>query len=122
MERCIDPVLTFANRRWWPACALDPAGMVTTEYRPHAHGGPLCVSERLAVNGCTHGLKAIGICWKQVCTSRVHDEFESVLANAAHAKNVPGRKADVNDAMWLAELTAYGLIRAGFAPNARTRA
>jgi hypothetical protein len=33
-----------------------------------------------------------------------------VLANAAHVKNVPGRKTDVNDAMWLAELLAHGLI------------
>jgi transposase len=39
-----------------------------------------------------------------------------VLANAAHVKNVPGRKTDVNDAMWLADLLAHGLIRASFVP------
>jgi transposase len=44
-----------------------------------------------------------------------------VLANAAHVKNVPGRKTDVNDAMWLAELPAHGLIRASFVPNAQTQ-
>ncbi len=38
------------------------------------------------------------------------------LANAAHVKNVPGRKTDVNDAMWLADLLAHGLIRASFVP------
>jgi transposase len=48
-------------------------------------------------------------------------EFELVLANAAHVKNVPGRKTDVNDAMWLAELLAHGLIRASFVPNAQTQ-
>jgi transposase len=42
--------------------------------------------------------------------------FELVLANAAHVKNVPGRKTDVNDAMWLADLLAHGLIRASFVP------
>ena len=42
--------------------------------------------------------------------------FELVLANAAHVKNVPGRKTDVNDSMWLADLLAHGLIRASFVP------
>jgi hypothetical protein len=36
--------------------------------------------------------------------------------------NVPARKTDVNDPMWLAELLAYGLIRASFVPNAQTQA
>ena len=44
--------------------------------------------------------------------------FELILANAAHVKNVPGRKTDVNDAMWLADLLAHGLIRASFVPPA----
>src|SRR2546428_10265418 len=39
--------------------------------------------------------------------------FELVLANAAHVKNVPGRKTDVNDAMWLADLLAHGRHEAG---------
>jgi len=44
-----------------------------------------------------------------------------VLANAAHVKNVPGRKTDVNDAMWLAELLAHGLIRSSFVPDTQTQ-
>jgi hypothetical protein len=43
-----------------------------------------------------------------------------VLVNAAHVKNVPSRKTDVNDAIWLAEPLAQGLIRASLVPNART--
>ena len=39
----------------------------------------------------------------------------------AHVKNVPGRKTDVNDAMWLAELLAHGLIRASFVPDTQTQ-
>src|SRR6266581_5874072 len=38
------------------------------------------------------------------------------LANAAHIKNVPGRKTDMNDAMWIADLLACGLIKASFVP------
>ncbi len=44
-----------------------------------------------------------------------------VLANAAPVKNVPGRKTDVNDAMWLAELLAHGLIRGSFVPDTQTQ-
>src|SRR5262249_30401848 len=42
-------------------------------------------------------------------------------ANAKHVKNVPGRKTDVNDATWLADLLAHGLIRASFVPNVATQ-
>ena len=43
------------------------------------------------------------------------------MANAAHVKNVPGRKTDVNDAAWLADLMAHGLIRASFVPDEPTQ-
>ena len=46
----------------------------------------------------------------------------SLLANAAHVKNVPGRKTDVADAVWLSDLLAHGLIRPSFVPDAGTRA
>jgi transposase len=45
-----------------------------------------------------------------------------VLANAAQVKNVPGRKTDVADATWLADLLAHGLVRASFVPDAPTQA
>ena len=67
---------------------------------------------------CTHvAMEATGVYWMPVF--RILDEggFELVLANAAHIKNVPGRKTDVNDAMWLADLLACGLIKASFVPN-----
>ncbi|MBK1671284.1 hypothetical protein CKO28_25110 [Rhodovibrio sodomensis] len=45
-------------------------------------------------------------------------EIELILANAAHVKGVPGRKTDVNDATWLADLLAHGLVRSSFVPPA----
>ena len=48
----------------------------------------------------------------------LEEDFELVLANAAHIKNVPGRKTDVNDATWIADLLAHGLIRSSFVPPA----
>jgi transposase len=61
------------------------------------------------------GMEATGVYWKPVWHV-LEGHFELVLANASHVKNVPGRKTDVNDATWLAELLAHGLIRASFVP------
>jgi len=58
--------------------------------------------------------------WKPVWHILSDGEFHLVLANAAHVKNVPGRKTDVNDATWLADLMAHGLIRASFVPDEPT--
>jgi hypothetical protein len=66
-------------------------------------------------------MEATGIYWKPVWHILDDGEFELVLGNAVHVKNVPGRKTDVNDAMWLAELLAHGLIRASFVPDAQTQ-
>ena len=51
----------------------------------------------------------------------VDGDFELLLASAAHGKNVPGRKTDVKDAEWLADLLAHGLIRASFVPDQPTQ-
>src|SRR5262249_12505789 len=45
------------------------------------------------------------------------EDFALILANAQHIKAVPGRKTDVNDATWIAELLAHGLIRSAFVPE-----
>jgi transposase len=67
---------------------------------------------------CTHvAMEATGVYWIPVF--RILDEgpFELIVANAAHIKNVPGRKTDVNDATWIADLLACGLINASFVPD-----
>ena len=70
--------------------------------------------------GCTHvAMEATGVYWKPVWNILSDGEFELVVANAAHIKNVPGRKTDMNDAMWIADLMACGLIRASFVPEER---
>ena len=66
-------------------------------------------------------MEATGVYWKPVWLILADGEFELVLANAAHVKNVPGRKTDVNDATWLADLMAHGLIRASFVPDETTQ-
>ena len=83
---------------------------------------PMALSEWLSVEGCTRvAMEATGIYWKPVWHILADGEFELVLANAAHVKNVPGRKTDVNDATWLADLMAHGLIRGSFVPDEPTQ-
>ena len=80
--------------------------------------GLLALCDWLGEHGCTHvAMEATGVYWKPVWHV-LESDFELVLANAAHIRNVPGRKTDVNDAMWIADLLAHGLIRASFVPPA----
>src|SRR6266576_6048408 len=60
-------------------------------------------------------MEATGVYWKPVW-HLLEEDFELVLANAQHIRNVPGRKTDVNDATWIADLLAHGLIRSSFVP------
>ncbi len=76
----------------------------------------LALSDWLGEQGVTHvAMEATGVYWKPVWHV-LEGSFELVLANAMHIKNVPGRKTDVNDATWIADLLAHGLIRASFVP------
>lgn len=76
------------------------------------------LGEWLGGHGCTHvAMEATGVYWKPVW-HLLEGRFELVLANAQHIRNVPGRKTDVNDAMWIADLLAHGLIRGSFVPPA----
>ena len=80
--------------------------------------GLLALADWLAGHGCTHvAMEATGVYWKPVWHI-LEGNFELVLANAQHIRNVPGRKTDVNDAMWIADLLAHGLIRSSFVPPA----
>ena len=82
----------------------------------------MLLSDWLSAEGVTHiVMEATGVYWKPVWHILSDGEFELVLANAAHVKNVPGRKTDVNDATWLADLVAHGLIRASFVPDEPTQ-
>lgn len=77
------------------------------------------LSEFLSEHGVTHvAMEATGIFWRPVWHVLSPQGFELVLGNAAHIRNVPGRKSDTNDAMWLADLQAHGLIRPSFVPPA----
>jgi transposase len=74
------------------------------------------LADWLSEHGCTHAaMESTGVYWKPVW-HMLEGRVELVLANATEVRNVPGRKSDTNDAVWLADLLAHGLIRSSFVP------
>ena len=70
----------------------------------------------LAAEGCTQvAMESTGVYWKPV-HAMLEDHFDVLVGNARHIKAVPGRKTDVNDAEWIADLLRHGLIRRSFVP------
>jgi transposase len=82
----------------------------------------LVLHDWLAEWSCTHvAMESTGDYWKPVF-NLLEDDFEVLLVNAQHVKHVPGRKTDVCDAEWLAELLLHGLLTASFIPPRPQRA
>jgi len=97
---------------------LATDGKVTQEVRTFSMttSGLVALGEWLTEVACTHvAMEATGVYWKPVWHV-LEGSFELVLANAQHVRDVPGRKSDVSDSMWLADLLAHGLIRGSFVP------
>lgn len=103
------------------ACTRLAQGPPRVEQQVESFGTTTGELERLrawlSARGVTHvAMEATGVYWKPIWHV-LEGAFELVLANATHVKNVPGRKTDVNDATWLADRLAHGLIRASFVPE-----
>ena len=70
----------------------------------------------LKAAGVTHvGMESTGVYWRPVYTV-LEGHFELIVGNARHIRNVPGRKTDVKDAEWIADLVRHGLIAKSFVP------
>ncbi|MCH6564229.1 MAG: PAS domain S-box protein, partial [Myxococcales bacterium] len=75
------------------------------------------LSDWLAAAGCTHvAMESTGVYWKPIYNI-LEGSFELLLVNAQHIKTVPGRKTDVKDSEWIAELLQHGLLRGSFVPQ-----
>ena len=78
--------------------------------------------EWLKESACSHiGMESTGVYWMPVYAV-LEEHFDLIVGNAAHIKNVPGRKTDVKDAQWIAELIRCGLVRKSFVPPKWQRA
>jgi len=81
----------------------------------------LALSDWLMREGCTHvAMESTGVYWKPVYNI-LEGQLELLVVNAQHLKAVPGRKTDVRDAEWIAELLAHGLLRGSFVPPPSVR-
>lgn len=79
--------------------------------------GLLELAEWIEEKGCSHvAMESTGIYWKPVWNILEGHKLELILANAQHVKNVPGRKTDVKDAEWIAQLLRSGLVEKSFVP------
>jgi len=75
----------------------------------------------LKEQGCTHiAMEATGVYWKPIY-NLLEGDFEILVVNAHHIKTVPGRKTDVKDAEWIADLLSHGLLSASFIPSSPQR-
>jgi transposase len=81
----------------------------------------LQLSDWLTAGECTHvAMESTGEFWKPIW-NLLEGSFELLLVNAQHVKRVPGRKTDVQDAEWLADLLQHGLLKASFVPPVEQR-
>jgi transposase len=100
-----------------------PGGEVKQEVRTFATTTPelLALREWLSEQRVTHvAMEATGVYWKPIYYM-LENDFELLLVNPAHFKQVPGRKTDVADCVWLAQLLEHGLLRSSFVPPAPIR-
>jgi transposase len=90
-------------------CQVRTFGTMTAEL--------LALADWLEAQGVGHvALESTGVYWKPVF-NLLEDRFAVILVNAQHIKKVPGRKTDVKDAEWIAQLLQYGLLSASFIPE-----
>jgi transposase len=117
-ERCAGLDL---HKKTVVACALvpGPAGKAAKTLRTFGTMTQdlLALGDWLTALGVTHvAMESTGVYWKPVW-NLLEDRCELLLANAQHIKAVPGRKTDVKDAEWIADLLRHGLLQASFVPD-----
>ncbi len=79
------------------------------------------LADWLAEYEVTHvAMESTGVYWKPIW-NLLEDQFQILLVNAQHIKQVPGRKTDVKDAEWIAQLLQLGLLRGSFVPDTPLR-
>jgi transposase len=102
------------------ACVITPEGKQIRSFGTLTKQ-LLELSDWLARQGVTHvAMESTGVYWKPVCNI-LEEGLEVLVVNAKHVKIVPGRKTDVKDAEWIADLLRHGLLRASFVPDRAQR-
>jgi transposase len=103
---------------------LGPNGKLEQEIRTFGTmtADILALADWLREGQVTHvAMESTGVFWKPIW-NLLEDEFEILLVNARHIKQLPGRKTDIKDCEWIAQLLQHGLLRASFVPPKPIRA
>jgi len=113
------------HKKFVVACVLRtaPDGKVQKETRTFSTmtGELLALGDWLRAEGCTHvAMESTSSYWRPVY-NLLEGQFDLLVANAYHIKTVPGRKTDVKDAEWIADLLRHGLLRGSFIPAPEQR-
>jgi transposase len=103
------------------ACLIIPEGKEIKTFGTMT-GDILALIDWLKEKGCTHvAMESTGVYWKPVYNLLEQEEIETLVVNAQHIKAVPGRKTDVKDAEWIAELLQHGLLQGSYIPEREQR-
>ncbi len=104
------------HKRTVVACVITPEGKRTRRFKTMTKD-VLSLADWLGEVGVTHvAMESTGVYW-QPLYNLLEDDFEVWVVNAAHIKTVPGRKTDMKDAEWIADLLRHGLLRPSFVPD-----
>ena len=103
------------------ACRITPSAAGVPKKEVRSFGtmteGLLALAEWLTAAQVSHvAMESTGSYWKPIW-NLLEGNFELLLVNAHHIKTVPGRKSDVRDCEWIADLLRHGLLKASFVPN-----
>ena len=102
------------------ACIVTPESRLIRTFSTMT-SGLVKLSAWLMEHRVTHvAMESTGVYWKPVY-NLLEDDFELMVVNARHIKNVPGRKTDVKDSEWIASLLRHGLLRGSFIPSRAQR-
>jgi transposase len=126
MERLIERACGLdVHKETVAACVRVPGPRGTREQHVRTFGTTtaelLVLRDWLQAHGVTHtAMESTGVYWKPIYYI-LEESFTCLLVNAAHVKQVPGRKTDVLDCVWIAQLLEHGLLRGSFVPPAPIR-
>lgn len=82
----------------------------------------LNLADWIISKGCTHvAMESTGVYWKPIYNILEQYQLKLLVVNARHIKAVPGRKTDVKDAEWIADLLRHGLLKGSYIPNREQR-
>lgn len=113
-ERCAG---LDVHKRTVVACVITPEGQQTRSFSTMTRG-LLELADWLLERKVSHvAMESTGVFWKPIYNLLEGLELTLLVVNAAHIKAVPGRKTDVKDAQWIADLLRHGLLRGSFIPE-----